>query len=159
MPEVEELIQQPVEKVMVRNVVYMRSEQTLEAMVAILREKGISGVPVVDRSGKVCGVATEYDLVRFISNRARTKIRLPIELFALDRKDRLNALKLLDELKSTKVSEIMTSPAITATPSASVREVIALMVKNEVNRIPIVENGKPVGIVTRADIVLALSAG
>lgn len=158
MPEVEELIQQPVEKVMVRNVVYMRSDQTIEAMVAILREKGISGVPVVDRSGKVCGVATEYDLVRFISDRAGTKIRLPIELFALDRKDRLNALKLLEGLKSTKVSEIMTSPAITAPPSMAVRDVIALMVKNEVNRIPIVENGRPVGIVTRADIVVALSA-
>ena len=157
MPEVDVLIQRPVEKVMVRNVITIKADQTLEAMVTLLKDKGISGVPVLDKAGKVCGVVTEYDLVEFISDKAKTRIKFPIELFALDRRDRLNALKLLEEFKSTKVSEIMTSPAITAPPSMPVRDVIALMVRNEVNRIPIVEDGKPVGIVTRADIVLALS--
>ena len=159
MPEIEELIKQPIEKVMIRSVVCMRIDQSLESMVAVLRDKGISGVPVVDRTGKVCGVATEYDLVRFISGRAGMRIRLPIELFALDRNERLDALRLLEELKSARVSDIMTSPAITVPPSMQVRDVIALMVKNEINRIPIVENGRPVGIVTRADIMFALSAG
>lgn len=157
MPEIEELMQQPVEKVMVRRVVFIRIDQTLENMVTLLREKGISGLPVLDKEGKVCGVATEYDLVNFLSEKAKTRIKFPIELFALDRRERLNALKLLDEFKSTKVSEVMTSPAITASPSTPIRDVIALMVRNEVNRIPITQDGKLVGIVTRADIVLALS--
>jgi CBS domain-containing protein len=157
MPEIEELMQQPVEKVMVRRVVFIKIDQTLENMVTLLREKGISGLPVLDKEGKVCGVATEYDLVNFLSEKAKTRIKFPIELFALDRRERLNALKLLDEFKSTKVSEVMTSPAITASPSTSIRDVIALMVRNEVNRIPIAQDGKLVGIVTRADIVLALS--
>jgi len=157
MPEIDDLMKQPVEKVMVRKVVFIKIDQTLETMVTLLREKGISGMPVLDKDGKVCGVATEYDLVNFLSEKAKTRIKFPIELFTLDRRDRLNSLKLLDEFKTTKVSEIMTSPAITATPSTSIRDVIALMVRNEINRIPIVHDGKPVGIVTRADIVLALS--
>jgi len=159
MRDVEGLMQEPVDGIMVRNVIMIRKDQTLEALLTLLREKGISGVPVIESDGTICGIVTEYDVMNFLSEKAKTRIKLPIELLALERGERLNALSMLEGFKSMKVSEIMKSPPITAPPTMKVRDVVALMVKHEVNRIPIVDKGKPVGIITREDIIRALSEG
>ena len=68
----------------------------------------------------------------------------------------LGVFSLSDVLKKGKrktVGELMTSPAITADEDEAIEEVAALMATNNVNRIPIVREGRLVGIITRADIV------
>ena len=57
----------------------------------------------------------------------------------------------------SKVSEIMTTEVVTASPEETVREVATLMADRNVNRLPVTENGRLVGIVTRGDIVRAIA--
>ena len=57
---------------------------------------------------------------------------------------------------NTKVSEIMTKDVITTTPDAEVVDVLALMLEKDVNRVPVLEKGVLVGIVSRGDIVFSI---
>jgi CBS domain-containing protein len=64
--------------------------------------------------------------------------------------------KELEKISSYKVKDVMTKNVVSASPSMTVIEVAELIEKHDVNRLPIVENGKLVGIVARADLIKAI---
>lgn len=117
----------------------------------LLVEHRISGVPVVDAVGGVLGVVSEAD---FLVKEQGTEglHRRPLARFIGDgRASRARLAK----LAATTAGEAMTSPAITIDSYRSISEAAARMSSLGINRLPVVDQGRLVGIVTRADLVRA----
>src|SRR3990172_8960294 len=138
-----------VKDVMTYEVVTVSPETSLKEVAATLVQHGISGVPVVDAEDRVLGVVSEGDVL-FKERGAEARRGGPLK-WMLDGASYANSLK-ADALSAR---EAMTSPAITIGPVPSLTEAARRMSDRGVNRLPVVENGVLVGIVTRADLVRA----
>lgn len=144
-----------ISEIMTKNVVSITLEATVEDAAKLLLERNISGLPVVDKDGKLAGIITHKDLL-FKNMQPDTPAMLEIlgGFVYLGGVDRFNGE--LKKLVGTKVSDVMTTDVITAGVDDTVQSVAKLMVNNGVNRIPIVKDGQLVGIVSRADIVRSM---
>jgi CBS domain-containing protein len=134
--------------VMTKDVVTVGPVASLKEVAALLVEHGISGVPVVDAEGCALGVVTEADILRkerIPPRRSRTYVALhPAEIME-------------EELRTDArtAGEAMTTPAKVIAGDRPVAEAAARMLDEGVNRLPVVEDDRVVGIVTRADLVRA----
>ena len=137
--------------VMSTKVISVGPDTSVRAAVAIMLKHRISGLPVVDDKGKLVGLLTENDLV------LGTQWGLPVHLQLLEdllgTKDPTRNLKQMQAIGAEIVSTLMTKELVTASPNTPVGELVALLVNNDFKRIPIIDNHKLVGIVTRADII------
>ena len=140
--------------VMVRDVITVGPEATVHDVAVLLLKNRISGVPVVDADGKLLGVVTEGDLLH--RSEAGTE-RRPSRWLAFFSSTAVLAEQFVKS-HSNKVSDIMTRRVITAPPSMSLRDIASLLEKNGIKRVPIVDNGKLVGIVSRANLIQALAS-
>ena len=139
-----------VSQLMTKNVVTVRTDTSLKDVAALLATHGISGLPVV-RDGEVLGVVSEADILYKERGPVRPADGLLGKLRA--RRGDVAALK----LEARTAGEAMTSPAVTISPRRRVAEAARLMIEKAVNRLPVVDNGELVGIVTRADLVRAFN--
>lgn len=138
-----------VEDVMTRDVVTVMPDMPLKEAALALSCSRVSGLPVVDRDGAVVGVVSEADVLRKEGGTARgSMLRWLFDPSA-------DAVR--QKLGATTVGEAMTSPALTTSPERPLHEVATRMLENGVNRLPVVENGRLVGIVSRADLVRAFT--
>ncbi len=132
-------------------------DDDVESAIRLLREHDLPGVPVLNDGGRVVGIVTESDLV--LSDE-QGDLHLPhyIELFggviyleSLQRfEDRLR------KAFASKVSDMMTADPVTIEPEATVEEAAKLIAGKRHNRLPVVEHGRFVGVVTRLDVLEAL---
>lgn len=138
--------------VMTRDVITVTPETTLRELAKILSEKNINGVPVVDKDGRVLGVVCESDLVD--QNRP---LHIPTVFVILDSVIPLeNPWRLEKEFKrlaATTVEDIYSRPATVVSPDMDVTEVARLMGEKKFYTLPVVEEGKLVGIVGKADVI------
>jgi len=140
-----------VEDVMTTDVQTARPEMPLKEVAEQLSERGISGLPVVNGEGEVLGVISEADV---LVKEARTALRRPGLLTRLvDPADPRAQLK----LEARVAGDAMSTPAITIAPYASTAAAAGEMLEQGINRLPVVKNGRLVGIVTRADLVRAFA--
>jgi CBS domain-containing protein len=136
--------------VMTREVTTVTEETRLRDLAHLLSQKQISGAPVVDADGACIGVISEADLLVKQVSRPLSR-RLPLEWILGERHDP-------EELRrraATVVGEAMSTPPVTIAPDRPVREAATTMVDRGINRLPVVEGGRLVGIVTRSDLVRA----
>ncbi len=132
--------------VMTVDVVTVDKETSLRDVAALLTERRISGLPVVDE-GRVVGVVSEGDIVA--KERGRTAERRGLFGILLDDRATVEL-----KLEARTAEAAMTSPALTIGPDRPVAEAAGLMVDEGVNRLPVVNaDGTLLGIVTRADLV------
>ncbi len=140
--------------VMRKEVITVAPEAAVVDAVHLMLEHHISGLPVVDEAGAAVGILTEGDLLR----RAElgTEKRVPAWRSWLAGSGR----EALDYVRShaRRVGEIMTVPVVCATPDTDLAQVVALMESKRIKRIPVLENGRVVGIVTRADLLRTLAS-
>jgi CBS domain-containing protein len=154
--DVIELFGSLVRDIMTRKVVTVQSTDSLRFAATLLSKKAFSGVPVVGGEGKVVGVLSEKDLLRVLNEKAGLAVPgglfdLFLETSEARQKDLLaRCRRVLDEVL---VSAAMTSPARTISPDAPSLEAVRQMVVSRINRLPVVEHGKLVGIVTRGDVL------
>jgi CBS domain-containing protein len=139
-----------IREVMRSPVISVRPETPLKEVARLLIEHRISGLPVIDGEGHVVGVVSEEDFL------ARSAGLEPVRHRALSwawmgAPDQ----RAIDKLHATTAGEAMSSPAITIAADRPVSEAAGRMSASDVNRLPVVEDGRLVGIVTRADIVRA----
>jgi CBS domain-containing protein len=148
--------EQAVKDIMVTEVIAVQEDASVEELSKILVENKISGVPVVDKGGKLVGIATEGDLIVKDSD-----LHFPRYFKLLDSIIYLESLnKFKDNLKKylgTKVSDVMSTEVRTVREDAPVSEAANLMIRHNINRLPVTDdNDNMVGIVTRSDIVRSM---
>jgi len=145
--------------IMTADPIVVQPEMPLSQAIQILAERRISGLPVVDQSGKLMGVISETDLMW-----QETGVRSPAFITILDSVIFLeNPAKHEEELHKAlgqTVGEVMTQKAIvTITADRSIREAAQLMHDRQVRRLPVVDTAdRVVGIVTRGDIIRHMAA-
>ena len=131
---------------------------TVEDVVRLLRGHDVSAVPVVNAGGRCVGIVSEADLV--IADE-EGDLHLPhyIELFGgvvfLEPLRRFE--ERLRKAVASSVEDLMTRDPVTVSPDASVREAGRIIAAEGHNRLPVVEHGRLVGVVTRVDVLQALS--
>ena len=140
--------------VMVTNVITVGLDACLQDVAHLLLTNRISAVPVVDSDGKVVGIVSEGDLMRRAE--AGTGRRRSWWLSLLTGKEGLAAQYVKEH--SRKVADVMTRDVITATPDTPLQDIANILEKNSIKRVPIIEDGKMVGLVSRANLLQALAS-
>jgi CBS domain-containing protein len=137
--------------VMTTDVAAARPDMTLKDAAAVLLERGVSGMPVLDDGGEVVGVISEGDiLAKALPEPERGGSALARLLRRADPDDQRR-------LEARVVGDAMTAPAITIEAHWPVAEAAEQMHERKVNRLPVVEQGRLVGLVSRADLVRAFA--
>lgn len=143
-------------EIMTPKVVTVHPTDSLWIAATLLSEMDFSGLPVVSRDGTVVGVLSEKDLLRVLKVKARLK--MPGGLFGLilensETRQHDELARCQQVLHGTLVSSAMTSPAHTVTPETPTLVAAREMLTLDINRMPVVDHGKLVGIVTRANVL------
>jgi CBS domain-containing protein len=112
--------------IMTRKVITIAPAALVKELAKVLNRNRISGVPVVDKKGKILGVVSEADIIG---------------------------------KRGKQVKSIMTSKVISVSEETPVAEIAALMTSNKIKRVPVLREGKLVGIVSQGDIVSAVARG
>jgi CBS domain-containing protein len=136
--------------VMVTNVITVGPDACVQDVARILLDSRISGVPVVGSDGKLLGMVSEGDLMRRVE--AGTGRRRPWWLAIFTGRETL-ASEFVRE-HSRRVTDVMTRNVVTATSDTPLSTIANLLERNAIKRVPIVDDGKVVGIVSRANLLL-----
>jgi CBS domain-containing protein len=141
-----------VSEIMTAHVLTARADTPVGEVALTMTDRAISGMPVLDGEGRVIGLVTERELVL-----RSTRIDPPAFLPVLDARIPLETpahyRRRIQHIVGTRVSDVMTEEFTTIGPDSDVEELAALMAKPGVNPVPVVEEGRLVGIVSRADLV------
>ena len=134
-----------VEQIFTAEVVTIGEKDRVGRAINLLREHGISRLPVTDDGGRLAGVITTHDIVDFVIRDDRRQ----------GRHDRRGDI---DRMLDLPVYDLMTSPVLTATPDESVREAVSRMLDNDVAGLVVTgEDDEIAGVVTKTDVLRALT--
>jgi CBS domain-containing protein len=136
---------------MTRSVLSVSPATPLKDVARLLVEHRISGLPVVDDTGRVVGVISEGDLLVKEQRRDAIRHRPLARIFG----DSAETRQLLAKAEASTAGDAMTAPAITVETNTPVSVAAARMIERRINRLPVTEHGRLVGIVTRADVIRA----
>jgi CBS domain-containing protein len=140
------------QEVMTRSVITAKKDLPLQEAIALMLANGISGLPVVDESGAPIGMLTEGDLLR--RSEIGTERHRPRWLEFL-RGPGLQARE-YTHLHGRKVGDVMTEEPKFVDSDASLEQVVELMERHHIKRVPVVRDGRLVGIISRANLLRAL---
>ena len=133
-------------------VVTVRPDATIEYAAQLMLQYRISGLPVTDSDGAVIGIVTESDLLRRAETGTEKRHARWVSLL-------IGPGRLAQEYVHThgrKVGEVMTERVFTVTTQTSLADLVALMETKHVKRVPVIGQGRLVGIVSRADVMAVL---
>ena len=131
--------------VMTTGAATIRPDAALAAAAQLMVEHQISGLPVVDGQDRLIGLITEGDFL------------LPGESGRPHLVEMLESAGAADDaLKTRRVSEFMSTEVVTITAETSIEDVIALMTRHAIRRLPVVSGDRVVGIVSRGNLLSAL---
>jgi CBS domain-containing protein len=140
--------------VMTPEPVTVRPDSSVMEAVRIMLQRRFSGLPVVDTTGAVVGIVTEGDLLRRAETGTQRKRPRWIQFF-------LGPGFMATEYAQAcgrKVDEVMTQPVQTVSEDAPLDEIVNIMERHRIKRVPVVRDGKLVGIVSRANLLRALAS-
>lgn len=142
-----------VSEFMTTNVTSCNENETVEVAAKLMIEKGFSVLPVVDSSGVLVGILTESDFVGKEAN-------IPHALVSIKKLFGTNVHlgdveEIYKKAKTKKLSEVMAKNVKTIAKTATLSEVVNMMSSHNLKRLPVVDGGKLVGIVTRKDLIKA----
>ena len=128
------------------------ADATVQEAAKLMLERRISALPVMDRKDRVVGIVSEGDLVR----RAElgTDAVRSWWLWAFAEGSARDYVK----THGASVTDVMTSPAVSVRRTTSLQEIARLLEKHRIKRVPVLDAGRLVGIVSRADLVRRLAA-
>jgi CBS domain-containing protein len=139
--------------VMVSPVITVKPSASVRDVAKIFLKHKISAVPVVDDHGKVVGIVSEGDLLHRVEN--DTEMRHSSWLRLLTQQEVL-AVEYAKS-HSRKVADVMTKRVISAAPDTSLSDIAMLMERHSIKRVPILNEGRLVGIVSRANLIQAIA--
>jgi CBS domain-containing protein len=142
-------------QIMSRPVVSVTPETTIVEAASTMLQKHVSGLPVVDTTGRLVGIISEGDFVRRSEIGTQRQHGRFLKFILGPGKEASNFV----HEHGRKVCEIMTSePLVTVNEDTSLEQIVALMEKNNVRRLPVMRGDRVVGIVTRANLVQAVAS-
>jgi CBS domain-containing membrane protein len=138
-----------VRDVMTQNVIKVREDADINEVATLLSENRISGLPVVDIEDRVIGMITEADVLAMVGMKKGHTFKDVIR--------HLLGEPLSGPKRSKRLRDVMTKPVITTGPEADIREIALTLDEKRIKRLPVVdEQGKLIGVISRADIVRAI---
>ncbi|MDM8521566.1 CBS domain-containing protein [Anaerolineales bacterium HSG6] len=150
--QIPESAKRRVRNIMTTDVISVSPGTAVSEIAKLIAEKGITGVPVINEQEEVLGVVTELDMI--VRN---THFKMPNFVMILDIVIHLESKRDYEErlrnVLGTRAEQIMSKPAVTIAPSASIEDLANIMVDKRMNPVPVVENGKLVGVVSRRDVI------
>ena len=151
-----------VRDLMTTEVPTLRPDDTIKKAATRLALENMSGAPIVDNKNHLLGFISENDILTVImkyQSRLENNIGgdslLDYSMDSLAESDD-NLKKASEEISNIEMSSIMVRSVMTTTPDASIMEVLRIMLRLGINRIPVLEKGVLVGIISRGDIIFAL---
>lgn len=141
--------------VMTTGVITVSPDTPVHEIARLLVDKRISGVPVVDAEGHLLGIVSEGDLVRRLEEEDDGRRRSWwLDLLATPEERAQGYVR----AHGRRASDIMTREVVTVAPDTPVGTIARLLEERHIKRVPVVHQGKVVGIVSRADLLRALAA-
>jgi CBS domain-containing protein len=142
--------------IMTRDVVTVTPDTSIEKLASMLVSNQISGAPVVDANGSLVGVVTENDLIS-----QNKRLHIPTVVSFLGAAIYLeSSKKFADEVKrvtATKVGDICSKKVIAIAEETTLTDIATIMNEKKVHVLPVVRDGKVVGIVGKRDVVRAVA--
>ena len=139
--------------IMTPRVISVGPDDTISRAIHLMLQNRISGLPVIDTRGRLVGMVTEGDFLRRAETTTQHKRPRWLELL-------VGPGRLANEYVHThgrKIAEIMSSEPVTVSEQASLDEVVALMEKRRIKRVPVVRGENVVGMISRANLLHALA--
>lgn len=134
------------------NLAVVPPETPVAAVAELLAARGISGVPVVDEGGAPLGLVTESDLIQRLAERPRGTLEWFLGMFG----DSTPQILQFEKAHGKTARDVMSSPLHMVGEETPAAEIARLMERNRIRRVPVVKEGRLVGIVSRADLLRAL---
>ncbi|MFA6054642.1 MAG: CBS domain-containing protein [Thermodesulfovibrionales bacterium] len=142
--------------IMTKEVITVKPETTIEELARLLMKQQISGAPVVDDKGKIVGVVTENDLIS-----KNSRLHIPTILRLFDAYIPLGTSKMESDIRkmaASTVEDICTKEIITVDEEASVEYIATIMTEKRIHILPVVREGKLVGIIGKKDMIKGIAA-
>jgi CBS domain-containing protein len=141
-------------QIMTRPVITVTPETTIVDAANTMLQRHISGLPVVDAAGKLVGIISEGDFIRRSEIGTQRKHGRFLKFILGPGKA---ATDFVHE-HGRKVAEIMTRDPLTITEDTALEEIVEVMEKNHVKRLPVTRDGRIIGIVSRANLLQAVAS-
>jgi CBS domain-containing protein len=142
--------------IMTKEVITVKPETTLEELARLLMKQQISGAPVVDHNGKIVGIVTENDLIS-----KNSRLHIPTILRLFDAYIPLGTSKMESDIRkmaASTVEDICTKEIITVDEEASVEYIATIMTEKRIHILPVVREGKLVGIIGKKDLIKGIAS-
>ncbi len=144
-----------VKDIMTRELITISPETEIVHATKLLLENRINGVPVTDETGKLVGILCQSDLIA-----QQKKLPIPSFFTFLNGLIPMTSMKQIEKqvqkITATTVAQAMMKNPVTVQPDTDIEEVAALMVDNNFHTIPVMDEGKLVGLVGKEDILRTL---
>lgn len=140
--------------IMTADPVTVPPDTPLEAVAALMAERHISGLPVVDAEGRLLGLVTDGDLMRRLS----AKEDKPASFFAALLGASADQAMAYARAHGRRVRDVMSTHLATVTEDATVEEVAHILETRRIRRVPVLRDGRLAGVVSRADLLRAVMA-
>jgi CBS domain-containing protein len=140
--------------VMTKDVVAVTPHTTIEEAAKIMLRMRISGLPVIDDAGNLVGVVSESDFLRRSEIGTGRSHAAWLKFFMGPGRA---AAEFIHE-RGRKVEDVMTRKVITVQEETSLAEIVALMEKHDIKRVPVMRGKSTIGIVTRSNLLQAMAS-
>jgi CBS domain-containing protein len=139
---------------MVYPVITAKPSSSVAEVAKTLLQQRISAVPIVDEKGRLVGIVSEGDLIHRAESETERRHSWWLEGLTGDETLAAEYVK----AHARKAADVMTKKVISASPDTPLHEIAALLERNAIKRVPIVADGRLVGIVSRANLIQALAS-
>jgi CBS domain-containing protein len=151
-----------VEELMTPKVIKAAPDEAVREATKRMAEAGISGVPVVDKSGKIVGILSESDIVAAVRKRSKTlKMVYPslsmVSVTFVEEDVQKEIKDAMKDVARMKVSDVMHEKVFTVKPDDDLAVAVKLMSASNINRLPVVDEHGLVGILSRGDLVKGIA--
>lgn len=147
-----------VRDVMTRRLVVAKKSDSLQSILMLLANNNITGCPVVDAEKRVIGMVTQKDILSLLD--VRTGINkaeaLPLIMAALEGSGFSSLRRRMAPLYKKRAEEFMTRRIVAVDENHPLYDAVSLLNKHNISRLPVLRDGRLVGILSRSDIIKAL---
>jgi CBS-domain-containing membrane protein len=141
--------------IMTAEVVTIKKDASINTLANLFIEHKVNGIPVLNDEGEAIGMVTEGDLIEQNKN-----LHIPTVIALFDAVIPLEGQKTFESevkrLTASKVEDIYKNKVISVSPDESVQEIGTLMAEKDVHTIPVIDNGKLIGIIGKVDLIKAM---